>query len=87
MSRVGIAPHSPVLTVYVVVSYARADANPQLQHKPTTRLVGLSMAWAGALNGAAMLCDNEDCKKKMLLANAGALAGGCDECPAHLPGL
>lgn len=45
-------------------------------HKPTTRWMGMSLGWVGALNVAAALAPDGDAKKKLLVANGVGLLGG-----------
>jgi hypothetical protein len=48
-------------------------------HKPTTRWMGMSLGWVGALNVAAALAPDGDAKKKLLVANGVGLLGGGEE--------
>lgn len=50
-------------------------------HKPTTRWLGMSLGWAGALNVAAALAPHGEAKKKLLIANGVGLLGGGERFP------
>ena len=45
-------------------------------HKPTTRWLGMSLGWVGAMNVAAALSPHGEAKKKLLIANGVGLLGG-----------